>query len=163
MARLRARLDARDKDPSKRRHAPILDLCMGPTDAPGEYTAEELEALWLLYRDQIMSGPQGRQSGRRPWGWWQFDAGEPQSAWDGTEERYGDETVRLAQLGELTVEEVAALREEANEARLRIGTDAEHIAGGWRTTPGAVSMDACAVELWERVEAALEAGLAREG
>jgi hypothetical protein len=73
----------------------------------------------------------------------------------GRMEGVGDETVRLAELGELTAEELAALREEANEARLRVGTDAERISGGGRNTPGAVSMDAQAVELWERVEAAL--------
>jgi hypothetical protein len=66
-----------------------------------------------------------------------------------------DETVRLAELGELTAAELAALHEAATEARLRIGTDSEKISGGWRQTPGAVSMDARDVELWERVEAAL--------
>jgi hypothetical protein len=49
-----------------------------------------------------------------------------------------------------------ALREAANEARLRIGTDSEHSSGGWRGTPGAVSVDARDVEMWERVEAALK-------
>jgi hypothetical protein len=73
----------------------------------------------------------------------------------GRMEGVGDETVRPAELGELTDEELAALPEDANEARLRIGTDAERIFGGWRNTPGAGSMDAQAVELWERVEAVL--------
>jgi hypothetical protein len=76
----------------------------------------------------------------------------------GRVEGVGDETVRLAELGELTAEELAALGEEANEARLRVGTDDEQISGGGRNTPRAVSVDVRAVELWERVEAARQRG-----
>jgi hypothetical protein len=84
---------------------------------------------------------------------WAFEAREPQP-WN-LDTGWADETVRLAELGELTAAELAALHEAATEARLRIGTDSEKISGGWRQTPGAVSMDARDVELWERVEAAL--------
>jgi hypothetical protein len=66
--------------------------------------------------------------------------------------------VRLAELGELTADEIAALREKATEAQLRIGTDSEHISGGWRDSPPAVSMDKCAVEVWKRVTAARRQG-----
>jgi hypothetical protein len=146
------------------RQCPTLDLLMGPTKGEHEYTLEELEVFWELYGDEILSGRQGRSHGRRPWAWWQFEAREPmpRARWIpgegshlGRMEGVGDETVRLAELGELTAEELAALREEANEASMRIGTDAEHISRGWRNTPGAVSMDGRAVELWERVGAAL--------
>jgi hypothetical protein len=46
-----------------------------------------------------------------------------------------------------------ALREAANEARLRIGTDSERFSGGGRVY--GVPVDKQAVELWERVKAAL--------
>jgi hypothetical protein len=39
---------------------------------------------------------------------------------------------------------------------LRIGTAAERISGGWRDDAAAVLVDSEAVDLWERVEAALE-------
>lgn len=89
-----------------------------------------------------MAGPQGRCDGWRPWAWWAFEAGEQRPDPDG-------ETVRLAQLGELTAEELAVLREEALEARLRIGTDSELISNG-------TSLDQRAVQLAEAVERALD-------
>lgn len=73
-----------------------------------------------------------------------------------TEAGQADEAVRLAELRELTDAELAVPRERATEAWLRIGTDAEHISGGWRQTRVAVSMEARDVELWERIETALE-------
>jgi hypothetical protein len=147
-----ARLRSRRLEP-RRSAVATLDLLMGPTDAPWGYTVEELEILWEQRRDEIMAGRHGRHDGRRPWAWWAFEAREPQP-WN-LDTGWADETVRLAELGELTAAELAALHEAATEARLRIGTDSEKISGGWRQTPGAVSMDARDVELWERVEAAL--------
>jgi hypothetical protein len=70
-------------------------------------------------------------------------------------EDHGIEPIRLAELGELTREELAALEEDANVARPRIGTDAERISGGSRNTPSAVSMDQQDVDLWQAVKAAL--------
>ncbi len=121
-----------------------LELMIGQTEAD----LDELEVAWELLRDAIMSGPQGRRDGRRPWAWWHFDAGEEMP------ER-GDEPVRLAQLGELTREEFAALREKANEARLRVGTSGERIAA--LGTALEQRPDREAVELLERVEAARQA------
>jgi hypothetical protein len=61
--------------------------------------------------------------------------------------------VRLAELGLLGSGELAALRERANEARLRVGTPAERISGGNRES--GVSVDAAAVALWDRVSAVM--------
>jgi hypothetical protein len=61
----------------------------------------------------------------------------------------------LAELGALTADELAALREEVNEARLRIGTDSERTSGGWRKH--GVSLDQQTVDLWEAVESAMAA------
>lgn len=142
----------------------LMALRMGPTEGDG-LTDEDLRIGWEVYGEQIMQEG-GHGVGKRVWGWWAFEAREPmpreryipsEGGHLGRTEGFGDETVRLAELGELSREELAALQEDANEARLRVGTDAEHISGGWRNTPGAVSMDAQAVELWERVEAVLEA------
>jgi hypothetical protein len=114
---------------------------MGPTVGFGP-TVEDLAVAWELRGEDVMSDYQGR-AGTRPWAYWAFDLGEPKpSGWDA-------EAVRLAELGLLEPDELAALRERANEARLRVGTPAERIAGGNRAS--GVSVDAAAVELWDRV------------
>jgi hypothetical protein len=74
-------------------------------------------------------------------GWWVFEAGEDKPR------GFDAEALRLAELGELRPDELAAVRERANEARLRVGTAAERISGGGRDSSGAVSMDARAAEL----------------
>ena len=119
-------------------------LLMGPAEGDG-LSDEDLELGWRYRGERIMEDHRGRP-GTRPWGWWVFEVGEdpPPRAL---------EAVRLAELGELTREELAALRERANEARLRIGTTGERISGGGREH--GVSMDVRAVELWEAVERAL--------
>ena len=53
------------------------------------------------------------------------------------------------------MQELAALAERANEARLRVDTPAERVSGGNRET--GVRVDVLEVELWERVRGALEA------
>ena len=134
------------------RHEPTvnaaIDLTMGPTDAEGELTVDQLEVAWEIEGDRLMSEYRG-PAGTRPWAHWWFDLGEQQPA------DWAAETVRLGELGELGADELAALRERANEARLRIGTDSERISGGWREN--GVSMDVRAVELFEAVLAAGEA------
>lgn len=120
-------------------------LIMGPTDGPNEMTVDELAVAWEVERDRIMSA-YGGPAGTRPWGFWQFDLGEPMPAGNGAE------AVRLAELGLLTVEEAAALQERANESRLRLGTDREQVSGGNRET--GVSMDRRHVDVWEAVERA---------
>jgi hypothetical protein len=81
-------------------------------------------------------------AGTRPWAWWVFDLGEemPRGGW-------AAEAIRLAELGELRDDELAALHERANEARLRIGIPREVLSDGH-------SMDRAAVELFEAVRAA---------
>lgn len=59
---------------------------------------------------------------RRPWAYWRFDLNEDPP------EDLRDQTIRLAELGDLADAELAELAERANEARLRIGTSAEHIS-----------------------------------
>ena len=159
------RLRSRGYDPTGRERIDLrLALRMGPDAYEHGFTDEELRVGWELYGDEILAGKQGRGPGTRPWGWWRFVAGEeqPRERWVSTGkglrghwENKGGETIRLAELGELTPEELAALEEDANVARPRIGTDAEHISGGWRTTPGAYSVDQQDVDLWEAVRAAL--------
>jgi hypothetical protein len=107
-----------------------------------------------------MAGPHGRHGGTRPWAWWVFEAGEeqPSPVWDSETRQWRGRATRpcgWSSLGELTDAGLAVLREHANEARLGMGTRAERISGGWRDMAGAVLVDAKAVELWERVEAAL--------
>ena len=151
MARLRRAVKA-----GRGRPVDTFDLLMGPT--AGGPTAEELEVVWALRKDEIMATH--RRDGRRPWAWWAFELGEepPTERWNpgagpgGRIEGAGDETVRLAELGELTADELAALREGANEAKLRIGTDSERISGGLRKH--GTSVDQRAADLWEAVRAA---------
>jgi hypothetical protein len=68
--------------------------------------------------------------------------------------RHRDPT-SLAELGELRDDELATLHDRAIAAELRIGTDRERVSGGSLKTPGAYSVDAREVELWEAVKAAL--------
>ena len=138
MARLRTGVVALSEERLGRLH---LELVIGPCEADGD----ELEVAWGLLGEVIMSGPDGRHDGRRPWAWWAFEAREAQP------ER-GDEPVRLAQLGELTVSELAGLRERANEARLRVGTTGERVSA--LGTAMEQRPDRVAVELLERVQAA---------
>jgi hypothetical protein len=58
------------------------------------------------------------------------------------------EAIRLAELGELRPDELAALHERANEAKTRIGTPSELLSDG-------KSLDRRCVGLYERVEDAL--------
>jgi hypothetical protein len=117
-----------------------LALLIGRGSAdPPEAT---LRQVWEQRGAQLMADH--AQPGWRPWGFWHFEVGE---------ERPTDraaETVRLAELGELTADEVAAVAEKATEARLRIGTPAERLSNG-------DSVDRPAVELYEAVLAAQRA------
>ena len=120
---------------------------------PGSYTVDQLRAAWEALPNQT-NGLNRRNLGRRPWAYWCFELAEERP--DGPEE-----TVRLAELGELSSEEVAALRERGTEARLRVGTPAEQISGGniidgKPSSPSTYSLDQHTANLWERVEAALK-------
>jgi hypothetical protein len=136
-----------------RRDPDLLTLMMGPTEAEG-FTDEDLEVGWLHHRERAMDQ---LAPGTRPWGWWRFVACEEMPC--PADPIGGDsrllEAVRLAELAQLTAEELAALREEANEAKLRIDTNSERISGGWAKY--GVSLDQQAVDLWEAVESTLGA------
>ena len=76
----------------------------------------------------------------RAYGLWFVEAGEPMPR------SWNEEAVRLAELGELDDSQLAALRERAMEAGLRVGTPDERISGRDRST-------AAGVELWGAGEA----------
>jgi hypothetical protein len=124
MARLR---DRSRLDPN-RLAGMTMELLIGPTRGFGP-TVDDLGVAWALRADDIMSVHDGR-AGTRPWAYWAFDLDEAKpSGWDA-------EAVRLAELGLLGRGELAALRERANEARLRMGTDKERISGGGNRASG---------------------------
>jgi hypothetical protein len=79
------------------------------------------------------------RAGERPWGWWKFELGEDPP---------DDEPVRLAELGLLREDKIAAIAERANEARVRIDTPAEHYGPNYYP-------DRDAVELHEAVRRAM--------
>jgi hypothetical protein len=79
--------------------------------------------------------------GHRPWAYWKFELGENEPDGD-------DAAIRLAELGLLRDDEIAAITERANEARMRIGTPAEHHGPNYWP-------DRDAVELHEAVQRAL--------
>jgi hypothetical protein len=119
-----------------------LDLIVGPTE--GELTVEQLELAWEAYGAEVMRDCSGvGLPGTRPWGYWRFELREDRPDGDG-------EPIRLAELGLLRDEEIAAIAERANVGRTRIGTTAEHISGDGRYRP-----DVLAVELHEAVKRAL--------
>jgi hypothetical protein len=120
-----------------------LVLTVGPP-GPGAVDDDDLRAGWELFGADLVAGAGDCQ---RPWGYWTFELGE------GQPRNPADAVVRLAELGELTSGELAALEERANEARLRVGTGRELLSGG--NAKSGVSLDAAAVALWERVREAL--------
>ena len=122
-----------------------MELQIGPVEGFGP-TVEDLELAWELRGDDVMRD-YGGPAGTRPWAYWQFDVGEPKPV------GWGAEAVRLAELGLLEAAELAAIRERANEASLRVGTPRELIAGGNRES--GKSIDAERVELGESVRRAL--------
>jgi hypothetical protein len=130
----------------------MLDLIIGPVE--GGLTEKQLEIAWEAYGEELMGWR--HPDGTRPWGYWRFVLGEemPRSRWDGesVQDKHA-ETIRLAELGELRDDEIAAIAEKANEARLRVGTDSERVSGGWVGTPGAVLVDREDIELYEAVTA----------
>jgi hypothetical protein len=91
-----------------------LALLIGPTLGDGSATT-----IWSSAGDTTTLASLGQHADRagcRPWGWWAFEAGERKPSGNGAQ------AVRLAELGELRYDELAALRERANEAKTRIGT-----------------------------------------
>jgi hypothetical protein len=122
----------------------VTQLILGPHE--GGLTVDQLRVAWELERDRVMdwalNGPDPR--GKRAWAYWEFDLQEPQP-----EDVWHDGPVRLAELRLLTPRELATFQEEANEARLRIGTEAERHY--WPKGTGSVCRDA--VRLWQAIEA----------
>jgi hypothetical protein len=117
-----------------------LDLLIG---SRGEFTEAEPERGWRVDGRELTEGARARSGCWRPWGWWRFEAGREEPC-------RAEEVVYLAECGELTDAEVAAIAERANEARIRIGTPAEHCGG----TDGSYRPDRDAVKLHEAVIAA---------
>jgi hypothetical protein len=135
---------------------------------------EERREAWEARREKLLQRylDPPFTPGNRPWGWWAYVAERPQHLvalteildFKGTEEEeaeawdeYKIEPVEwMAAHGHLTPEEIAAITEKANEARPRIGTDAEHIGSG-----GTDRADQRAVKLHEAVTAAIKRGVQR--
>lgn len=113
-----------------------LELIIGPTE--GKYTEEQLEVAWRANREEVLADLSTGRSvpGFRPWAYWKFELAE--------EPHQDHEPIRLAELGLLRDEEIAAIAERANEARARIGSTAEH-----------VTADVEVVKLYEAVKRAL--------
>jgi hypothetical protein len=115
----------------------VFTLMLGPTE--GEFVDEQLELGWRVYGEELMADLAARPGlpGTRPWAYWEFELKEERPA------RSGQEAIRLAELGLLRDDELAAIAERANEARVRIGTTAEHYGADRR-----------AIELHEAVKKA---------
>jgi hypothetical protein len=147
-----------------------LALIIGPT-TEDPFSDEDLRIAWQHHRARMME-QYCRRPGQRPWGWWFFEAGREEhltpyplrSEFEGTAEERVDALIEydiepvvfLAANGHLRDDELAALRERANEAKLRIGTGGERISGGFSRSQGAVSYDRRDVELYEAVTEALK-------
>ena len=118
----------------------VFDLELGPV---GGLTVNQLALLWDREGEELMRDR--TYDGRRPWAYWRFELGEDPPDRD-------QEPIRLAELGLLRDEEIAAITEQANEARARIGTPAEQISGGGSSCS---YPDREAVELGEALAAVL--------
>ena len=117
-----------------------FDLLIG---SGGEFTENELRRGWAVYGRELTEHVRAHSTpGWCPWGWWRFTAGR--------EERDDLEAaVYLAERGELSDREIAAIEERANEAQMRVGIAREH--HGPNSHP-----DRDAVALHEAVKRALD-------
>ncbi len=153
-----------------------FSMQIGPTFKSGSYdgwTDEEMRLMWELHGKQFMeewSASRHRAPGKRPWVYWEFVLGRPEHLTDIPDREFLslktqaqrdanalelieweiEPYVYLAEQGELSSDEIAALAEKANEARLRVGTKGEQIG-----TPGVDRPDLRAVKLYEAVSSAL--------
>jgi hypothetical protein len=136
----------------------LLALEIGPiTTDP--FTDQDLRTAWEYDRARLMEQSCPRP-GDRPWAWWHFEAGRdehlteyPLRQGEPIDERanaidayYLEPVVYLAEHGHLRDDEIAAIAERANEARMRVGTPAEHYGSG-----GVDRVDRRAVKLYEAV------------
>lgn len=113
-------------------------LRIGPTAWEG-FTEQQLALAWQAYGEEILSDCAGIP-GVRPWAFWKYELNERRP------EGSGAEAVRIAELGLLRDDEIAAIAGRANEAKARIGTDAEYRGPSYWP-------DRDAVELHEAVQA----------
>jgi hypothetical protein len=131
MARLRSTAQHWRYDPTDdvERLDIYLDLLMGPH---GGFTEEQLRIAWDVERDSIMEHNRNNSAtiANRPWGYWKFELGEEPPEHDEKLHLPWPEAIRLAELGELRPDEIAALAEKAAEAKARIakGWHHEHIS-----------------------------------
>jgi hypothetical protein len=109
-----------------------------------ELDDEELAEGWRLYGDAIME-EWGRTHASRPWGWWVFEQGE-----DPPELAPGAKEIQLAELGELTAEEIEEIAERAVEARAVIESGIKSYVATGRGGP--INFEQEAVDLWDRVQ-----------
>jgi hypothetical protein len=117
-----------------------LGFIVGP--AGSRYTEDELELAWAAYAEELGLG-KGRP-GLRSWAFWKFQVGrEPPDD--------NDQPIRLAELGLLRDDEVAALAEGASEAAMRLGTADQYLG----SVDGAEPHDRGVVERFEAVKRAL--------
>ena len=134
----------------------ILNLLLAPT---GEYSEDQLRIAWEVERDRLMEHDRNNPAtfATRPWAYWKFELGEEPPRDDGEKIPYPfREAIRLAELGDLQPDEVAALAERAAQAKTRIdkgwhyerisalGTDMERFS------------DRETVAAWEKLAKALQ-------
>ena len=125
-----------------------LELCLtiGPAPLWDDFTEEDLEVGWRIHGAKLMQGWEFRDASR-PWGWWVFEQGE-----DPPPLEPGAKELRLAQLGEITDDECAALAKRAIEAKAKLDTGVEsYVATG---EGGRINFEQEAISLWERVREA---------
>jgi hypothetical protein len=134
----------------------ILNLLLAPT---GEYTEDQLRIAWEVERDRLMEHDRNNPAtfATRPWAYRKFELGEEPPRDDREMIPFPwREAIRLAELGDLQPNEVAALAERAAESKTRIdkGPHYEHISA-----PGTDMerwSDRETVAAWEKVEKALK-------
>jgi hypothetical protein len=88
--------------------------------------------------------------GRRPQHLTEYpEEGTTEELADALDDWHNEPIVWMAERGHLREDELAAIQEAATEAKLRIGTGAEHVGSG-----GVDRVDQRAVKLWEAVKQA---------
>jgi hypothetical protein len=123
-------------------------LMLGPAPIwEDDFTDEDLEIGWRLHGQRIMEEWKPYR-GSRPWGWWRFETetGEEPELAPGASE------IMLAQLGELTDDEFAAIARRAAEAQAQLDSGiVPYIAtGGGRR----INFEEEAIDLFKRIQEA---------
>jgi hypothetical protein len=126
----------------------VMALTLGPSPVVA-FTDGQLRRAWSVYRDEVMGGR--RSPGTRPFGFWAYEVGEDPPGDDPAE------ALRLLELGRLDADEIAAVRERAEEWIEFAGRDDTAVTSPRDAVEHMRAQSRADAEAWGRVLAAIDA------